>query len=35
MINDDMLRKIGRELEMTDYGKYILSLLKEEKKWRY
>ncbi len=32
MINDDMLRKIGRELEMTDYGKYILSLLKEEKK---
>lgn len=32
MINDDMLRKIGKELEMTDYGKYILSLLKEEKK---
>lgn len=32
MIDDDMLRKIGEELEMTDYGKYILSLLKEEKK---
>lgn len=29
MIDDDMLRKIGKELEMTDYGKYILSLLEE------
>lgn len=32
MISDDMLRKIGEELEMTDYGKYILSLLEEEKR---
>lgn len=32
MIDDDMLRKIGEELKMTDYGKYILSLLEEEKK---
>lgn len=32
MISDDMLRKIGEELKMTDYGKYILSLLEEEKK---
>ena len=26
-INDDELRKIGENLKMTDYGKYILSLL--------
>ena len=26
-INDDQLRKVGEELKMTDYGKYILSLL--------
>ena len=32
MISDDMLRKIGEELVMTDYGKYILSLLEEEKR---
>lgn len=32
MISDDMLRKIGEELKMTDYGKYILSLLEEEKR---
>jgi glucose-1-phosphate thymidylyltransferase len=28
-INDDELRRIGEDLEMTDYGKYILSLLDE------
>ena len=28
-INDDELRKIGENLKMTDYGKYILSLLDE------
>lgn len=28
-INDDQLKSIGKSLEMTDYGKYILSLLKE------
>lgn len=27
-INDDELRVLGKELEMTDYGKYLLSLLK-------
>ncbi len=32
MISNDMLRKIGEELKMTDYGKYILSLLEEEKR---
>lgn len=32
MIDDAALEKIGKELEMTDYGKYILSLLKEEQK---
>lgn len=26
-INDDQLRKLGEELKMTEYGKYILSLL--------
>lgn len=31
MIDDIALEKIGKELEMTDYGKYILSLLKEDK----
>lgn len=31
MIDDEMLRKIGEELSMTDYGQYILSLLKENK----
>ena len=29
-INSDELRKIGNELKMTDYGKYILSLLEED-----
>jgi glucose-1-phosphate thymidylyltransferase len=28
-INDDKLREIGESLKMTDYGKYILSLLDE------
>ena len=28
-IDDNQLRKLGEELEMTDYGKYILSLLEE------
>ena len=28
-INDEQLKLIGKSLEMTDYGKYILSLLKE------
>jgi glucose-1-phosphate thymidylyltransferase len=28
-INDSQLKSIGKNLEMTDYGKYILSLLKE------
>lgn len=28
-INDERLRKLGEELQMTDYGKYILSLLEE------
>ncbi len=27
-IDDDQLRTIGKELEMTEYGKYLLSLLK-------
>ena len=27
-IDDDQLRKVGEELKMTDYGQYILSLLK-------
>ena len=31
-INNDQLRSIGNELKMTDYGKYILSLLEEEKR---
>ena len=31
-INDDELRSIGNELKMTDYGKYILSLLEEDNK---
>lgn len=30
-ISDMQLKQLGEELEMTDYGKYILSLLKEEK----
>ena len=29
-INDEQLRKCGKELEKTDYGKYLLSLLNEE-----
>ena len=29
-INDEQLRNIGNELNMTDYGKYILSLLEEK-----
>lgn len=28
-IDDEQLRKLGNELQMTDYGKYILSLLEE------
>ena len=28
-IDDNKLRKIGEELKMTDYGKYLLSLLEE------
>lgn len=28
-IDDEQLRKLGTELQMTDYGKYILSLLEE------
>jgi len=28
-IDDDQLKKIGNELKMTDYGKYILSLLED------
>lgn len=28
-INDEQLRKLGKELEMTEYGQYILSLLEE------
>lgn len=28
-IDDEQLRKLGEELKMTDYGKYILSLLEE------
>jgi len=28
-INDNQLQKLGEELEMTDYGKYILGLLEE------
>lgn len=28
-INSEQLRKLGKELSMTDYGKYILSLLEE------
>ncbi|MBE6139435.1 MAG: glucose-1-phosphate thymidylyltransferase RfbA [Firmicutes bacterium] len=31
MINDEQLRRIGEELKMTEYGKYILSLLEEIK----
>ena len=29
-INDEQLRKLGEELSMTDYGKYILSMLGEQ-----
>lgn len=29
-INDEQLKKCGEELKMTDYGKYLLSLLKNE-----
>lgn len=29
-ISDDQLRKCGEELKMTNYGKYLLSLLEEE-----
>lgn len=29
-IDDQQLRKCGEELKMTDYGKYLLSLLEEE-----
>lgn len=29
-IDDDRLREIGNELKMTDYGKYLLSLLEDE-----
>lgn len=29
-IDDEQLRKCGEELKMTDYGKYILSLLEEQ-----
>lgn len=28
-IDDEQLEKLGKELEMTEYGKYLLSLLKE------
>lgn len=31
-ITNKELKKIGKELEMTDYGKYILSLLEESEK---
>jgi len=31
MITDEQLKEIGEELKMTDYGKYILSLLEERK----
>lgn len=31
-INSEELRRIGNELKMTDYGKYILSLLEEDNK---
>lgn len=30
MISNEKLKKIGEELQMTEYGKYILSLLEEE-----
>lgn len=29
LINDEQLKKIGMELQMTEYGKYLLSLLEE------
>ena len=29
-IDDEGLRVIGEELKMTDYGQYILSLIKEK-----
>lgn len=31
-INDQQLFSLGKELAMTDYGKYLLSLIKEERK---
>lgn len=31
-ISDSQLEKLGKELEMTEYGKYLLSLLKEKRK---
>ena len=31
LINDEQLKKIGEELIMTEYGKYLISLLKETK----
>ena len=30
-INDDQLQSIGIKLQMTDYGQYVLSLLKEKR----
>ncbi len=30
-IDDKQLEKLGKELEMTEYGKYLLSLLKEKR----
>lgn len=30
MINDEQLRKCGEELKQTEYGQYLLSLLKQE-----
>ena len=30
-INDKQLEKLGKELEMTEYGQYLLSLLKEKR----
>ncbi|MCI7302397.1 MAG: glucose-1-phosphate thymidylyltransferase RfbA [Clostridiales Family XIII bacterium] len=31
-INDEQLFDLGKELKMTDYGKYLLSLINEERK---
>ena len=34
-ISTEQLLKLGKELENTEYGKYLISLAKDSTKWRY